>query len=152
MTLPATSRNCSILPFIFIAAQDSVAPVSNRTYSVSSWVREASTSAALRKMSRRAEAFILDQRVNARWAAAAACRASYLDAEEHFHRTLFVSGFTTSKVVFVLISCPLICRGMEFPAFWPISAICWSIVLVDYEDVAAPIIIFPKTREVSLFR
>ena len=126
LTLPATSRNCSILPFMLNAAQGSVAPVSNRTYSVSSSAREATTLAALRKMSRRVAAFIFDQAANASWAPSAAFRASNMDAEEHSHRTLPVPGFTTLNVVFVLISCPLICRGMVYPAFWPISAICWS--------------------------
>ena len=111
ITLPATSRNCSILLFMSNAAQGSAAPVSNRTYSVSSSAREATTSAALRKMSRRVADFIFDQAANASWAPSAACRASDLDAEEHSHRTLFVPGFTTLTVVFVLISCPLICRG-----------------------------------------
>lgn len=83
-------------------------------------------SAALRKMSRRVTAFAFDQAANASWAPSAACRASNLDAEEHFHKILPVPGFTTLNVVPVMISCPLICRGTVYPAFWPVSAISWE--------------------------
>jgi len=112
MTLPATSRNCSTaFGMLKPDAIVSEAPVSIFMYSANSSPRLANTSLAFKSMSRRWEGFILDHAGRAAWAASTAFTASSFEAEEHFQIAWWVTGLTTSKVVLVVTSSPLMSRG-----------------------------------------
>ena len=110
--LPPTSLNCSMLSGrLKYLDMPSVDPVSKSMYSLSSSVRLLSISLALSRMSRLNEGFVLDQAGKAAWAASTASIACFLETAEPFQITLLVTGETTSKVVSLVISLPLIISG-----------------------------------------
>ena len=110
--LPATSLNCSMLEgrlkYLDSPSSD---PVSISMYSQTSSPRLLSISLALSRMSRLNEGFVLDHAGKAAWAASTASMACCLETEEPFQINFPVTGETTSKVVSLVTSLPLMRRG-----------------------------------------